>query len=106
MCNTSSVLIWWPGLVSNGYTIDTIASAPEAGDEGGLMTCLFVLGIRARVCAVLESQDHDEFKSLLCSYYPTTENGENKEAIAPSDDVQVAYLNMVNDTNITYKIVL
>ena len=42
-----------------------ILNAPEAGDEGGMMKCMFHVQDRYIICRVLASEDKEEFETRL-----------------------------------------
>ena len=54
-----------PGLVAAGFVSDTIASSAEAGNEGGLLKCLFIVRSRFDVCKILAAQDMGDLQKRL-----------------------------------------
>ena len=54
-----------PGLVAAGFVSDTIASSAEAGNEGGLLKCLFIVRSRFDVCKISAAQDMGDLQKRL-----------------------------------------
>ena len=59
-----------------------ILSAPEAGDEAGLMKCMFHVQDRYRICWVLSSQCKEEFETRFA---------EAIESTVASTDIEVTW---------------
>lgn len=57
-----------------------ILTAEEAGDEGGLMKCMFHVEDRHQICVVLVSEEKDEFFQALKVALSVEDLGAESEA--------------------------
>lgn len=64
---------------------NSILTAEEAGDEGGLMKCMFHVEDRHQICVVLAAEEKDDFVQALKTALSVEDLGVESEACRMSN---------------------
>ena len=67
-CQVANWLVFFgfnEGCLDNGATVDNILKSELAGQEAGMMKCLFIVETRALTCKALYTQSFDQLTDFL-----------------------------------------